>query len=325
MVMALCWSTLCAQDTFSIVAVDSATGEVGSAGASCLDDSDIAGGVLIISDILPGRGAIHTQAQWRASNQLSARQRMEAGAGPEAIVRYMSNPNNDVTLNPAVRQYGIVDFDSSGRPRAAAFTGNQAMDWKGDLTGHDYAIQGNILLGPEILDSMEARFLRTEGLPLADRLMAAMQGANVPGADTRCLAEGVSSQSAFLRVARPNDDEDSLYLDLRVTQTPQGEEPIDSLQKRFDAWKGPNALSHDREHQTAFIQLLACENRAACIEGGEPPYDVEIYSLDGQLLQKGTTWGTIAWKRSLSGVYLYRLLDSQQKEARGRILIRTDR
>ena len=52
-----------AQDTFSIVAVDSITGEVGSAGASCLDDSDIAGGVFIISDVLPGKGAIHTPPQ----------------------------------------------------------------------------------------------------------------------------------------------------------------------------------------------------------------------------------------------------------------------
>ncbi len=42
-----------AQDTFSIVAVDTITGEVGGAGASCLDDSAIAGGVLIISDIIP--------------------------------------------------------------------------------------------------------------------------------------------------------------------------------------------------------------------------------------------------------------------------------
>jgi len=48
------------QDTFSIVAVDTITGEIGSAGASCIDESQIEGGALIISDVIPGRGAIHT-------------------------------------------------------------------------------------------------------------------------------------------------------------------------------------------------------------------------------------------------------------------------
>ncbi|HOI32111.1 MAG TPA: hypothetical protein PLC47_05045, partial [Bacteroidales bacterium] len=61
-----------AQDTFSIVAVDTITGEVGSAGASCLDNSAITGGAVIISDIIPGRGAIHTHSYWVSANQINA-------------------------------------------------------------------------------------------------------------------------------------------------------------------------------------------------------------------------------------------------------------
>ena len=87
------------------------------------------------------------------------------------------------------------------------------MDYKNHIVGPNYAIQGNILSGQAILDSMEARFLATPG-PLADKLMAALQGANVPGADTRCLANGTSSLSAFLRVAKPNDLPGAFYLDL---------------------------------------------------------------------------------------------------------------
>ena len=64
------------QDTFSSVAVDAATGEVGSAGASCI------AGSIIISDIIPGRGAIHTQAYWRSTNQNNARIRMNLGDSP---------------------------------------------------------------------------------------------------------------------------------------------------------------------------------------------------------------------------------------------------
>jgi len=50
------------QDTFSICAIDTVTGEVGSAGASCIDENAIAGGCIILSDVLPGVGVIHTQA-----------------------------------------------------------------------------------------------------------------------------------------------------------------------------------------------------------------------------------------------------------------------
>ena len=65
-----------AQDTFSIVAVDVATGQVGSAGATCLDDTEIAGGALIISDVIPDVGAIHTQSYWVPANQTAAHQQV---------------------------------------------------------------------------------------------------------------------------------------------------------------------------------------------------------------------------------------------------------
>lgn len=76
-------NSILSQDTFSIVALDTITGEIGSAGASCLDGSQIAGGAIIISDLLPGRGAIHTQSYWNATNQANARMRMEEGLSPQ--------------------------------------------------------------------------------------------------------------------------------------------------------------------------------------------------------------------------------------------------
>lgn len=226
-----------AQDTFSIVAVDSVTGEVGSAGATCLDNSNISGGALIISDVHPGRGAVHTQASWRPGNQSNARNRMAAGDSPDQIITYVNA--NDVDGDSTIRQYGIVDFGPGGSPRSAGYTGVNTLDYKNHIVGPNYAIQGNILLGQEILDSMESRFLQTQGT-LADKLMAALQGANVPGADTRCLSEGVSSRSAFLRVAKAHDMVGHFYLDLLVGETPFGEEPIDSLQTMYDNWTPPD-------------------------------------------------------------------------------------
>lgn len=226
------------QDTFSIVAVDTITGEIGSAGASCLDDNQFPGsnGAIIISDILPGRGAIHTQSYWNATNQQNARLRMEEGNSPQEVVNWLKANDAQGGFGWVNRQYGVVDFDPDGHPRSAALTGNGCLDWKGHRLGVNYAIQGNILLGPEILDSMEARFLAASGT-LADRLMACLQGANVPGADSRCLQNGTSSLSAFLRVAKPGDNDDSLYLDLNVPSLPAGREPIDSLQQLYDNWK----------------------------------------------------------------------------------------
>ena len=226
------------QDTFSIVALDTITGEIGSAGASCLDNIQFPGsnGAIIISDILPGRGAIHTQSYWLAANQANARLRMEEGLSSQQVIDWLKANDAQGGFAWINRQYGVVDFDPEGHPRSAALTGSGCLNWKGHKLGANYSIQGNILLGPEILDSMEARFLAATG-PLSDRLMACLQGANVPGADSRCLQNGTSSLSAFVRVAKPGDAAGSFWLDLNVPSLPAGMEPIDSLQRLYDAWK----------------------------------------------------------------------------------------
>ena len=221
------------QDTFSIVAVDVATGQVGSAGATCLDDSDIAGGAIIISDVVPDRGAVHTQSYWIPSNQNNAHQQFVNGLSPAELMVWLEE--NDAQNNPGIRQYGAADL-ITGIARSAAFTGNDCMDEHGHITGDGYAIQGNILLDQTILPAMEEGFLEP-ATSLAEQLMAALQGANVPGADSRCLKEGVSSRSAFIRVAYPGDDPNNLTLDLNVSITPEGVEPIDALQELFNAWQ----------------------------------------------------------------------------------------
>ena len=174
------------QDTFSIVAVNPYTGEIGSAGASCI------AGSIIISDVHPGIGAIHTQSFWIAGNQNLANEYMISGNSPEQIIDSLIA--NDVQNNPTVRQYGVVDLIDGGR--SAAFTGENCYDYKGHITGTNYSIQGNILLGEEIILQMEENFLNTEG-NFSQKLMSALQGANVLGADTRCLQDGTSSLSAM--------------------------------------------------------------------------------------------------------------------------------
>lgn len=229
------------QDTFSIIAVDSITGEVGAAGATCVDGIAQWGGIQLLNKIIPGKGGVNAQA-WICLNPHinldNAITQMESELSPQEIIDWLilNDACNSQNFNPEYRQYGVVDFDDNGHPRTAAFTGSNADNFKGHRTGADYSIQGNILLGAEVLDGMENGFNNTNG-SLAQKLMGAMQGANMPGADQRCLARGTSSTSAFLRIFKPSDDLNDPYLELSILEMPFGEEPIDSLQSLFSTWE----------------------------------------------------------------------------------------
>tara|TARA_B100000963_G_scaffold27681_1_gene20587 strand:+ start:650 stop:1582 length:933 start_codon:yes stop_codon:yes gene_type:complete len=217
---------LLSNDTFSIVAVDTLTGQVGSAGASCIQGS------IIISDIHPGLGAIHTQSYWNSSNQDNASSLMEQGYAPQEIIDWLVQ--NDAQNDPTIRQYGVVDLLDGGR--SAAFTGGNCSDFKGHKIGETYAIQGNILLGQSILDDMEEAFLTQYGT-FEEKLMASLMAANVVGADTRCTPYGTPSISAFIRVSDPNDYEDQLFMDINVNNAPLTLNPLDSLHVLYWDWK----------------------------------------------------------------------------------------
>jgi uncharacterized Ntn-hydrolase superfamily protein len=246
-----------AQDTFSIVAIDSLSGEIGSAGASCVgSSSSYPHGAQILSDVIPGIGVIHTQAAWTHANQQNAHDWMMLGLSPQQIID--SLVAHDASNNPATRQYGITDYNG-GHPRSASYTGINCQNYKNDTSHLNYSIQGNILLGQKILDSIQNRFLNTQGT-LGDRLMAALQGAKVIGADTRCAVRNTSSQSSFLRVAKMTDPVDSLYLDLWMAY-PQNlpgvfpVDPIDSLQTLYNIWKTTLSASDERPIPPAAVKV----------------------------------------------------------------------
>jgi uncharacterized Ntn-hydrolase superfamily protein len=272
-----------AQDTFSIIAIDTITGEIGSAGASCLDNNQFpgSGGAIIISDILPGKGAIHTQSYWLAQNQANARLKMEEGLAPADVLIWLRQNDPEGAFGTLKRQYGIVDLDPQGHPRSAAFTGSSCLSYKNHKTGANYAIQGNILLGAQILDSMEAHFISATGT-LADKLMYALQGANVPGADSRCLSNGTSSLSAFLRVAKPDDATDNLFLNLNVPSLPTGMEPIDSLQLLYNHWKNTVNTGDPKLVKTLIFPNPAAGEFFVVWNGADGT--IQLFNLTGQLL-----------------------------------------
>lgn len=329
---------LIAQDTFSIVAVDTITNEVGSTGASCTRL------VLRIGDLLPGLGAINSQCDWVAENQNYARSLMQQGIAPQQIID--SLVTKDANGDSSRRQYGIIDLVDNGR--TAAFTGSNCRNYKNHILAKNYAIQGNILQGPQILDSMEVRFLTTAG-DLADKLMSALQGAKVPGADTRCLNAGISSSAAFIKVARPQDTTGTFFLDIEVqTEDNRGGsfDPIDSLQTLFNEWR----LGHPTGIEPAdVVKFLPGEfvlhqsypnpfNPSTVIQSEvrvESFVSLIVYNLLGQKIKDlvsgnkevGSyivTWNGTDSLRELvpSGIYIYQLNSANYSQSKKMILLR---
>jgi len=231
--------------TFSIVAVDTTNGAVGGAGASCIDNS------FIIDDIIEGIGAVHTQAYYLAANQLTARLRLAAGDTPQQIIDYVTT--HDAEGSPEYRQYGAVTLAGPGA--SAGYTGVANSLWRGHLTGPGYAIQGNILLGPEILDNMEAAFLATDG-PLEEKLMAAINAADVSGADIRCESCGKPAISAFIKVVHIGDGL-TPYLSIDVPTTDCPTDPIDSLNIKFAQWQQRKLADAAMSQMTATPDTIA--------------------------------------------------------------------
>lgn len=316
----LSYPALKSQDTFSITAVDSITGEVGSAGASCIDASAIPGGCIVISYIRPGYGVIHTQALYTSTNKAYGAQLMQADSTPQQILDSLIA--NDAANNPSIRQYGIAAL-VNGRPQTAAYTGTNCMDYKNHIQGTHYTIQGNILLNQGILDSMEARFLHTPG-DLACRLMAALEGAKVPGADTRCLPSGNSSLSAFLRVAKPGDTPGVLSLDLNVPIGPAGFEPIDSLHTLFLAAGGCRPLNtlHNRAIQSPNIFFHATDN-SLHISDAKQDDQISVYDLQGSLIKaySAPLQEKIEIPTLNTGVYIWRLQRTSGEIFNGKFIV----
>jgi uncharacterized Ntn-hydrolase superfamily protein len=105
---------------------------------------------------------------------------------------------------------------------AVAHTGKACIDWCGHISGPDFSIAGNMLAGPQVLAETARVFEATEGMPLAERLILAMQAGEEAGGDKR------GKQSAALRI---HADEDYLQLDLRVDDH---EEPLWELRRLYD-------------------------------------------------------------------------------------------
>jgi len=195
--------------TFSIVALDPATGELGVATQSKF---------LSVGAVVPWAranvGAIATQSWANTSYGPKGLDLLEQGLSPQEVLDRLLEEDPDREF----RQVGIVDFQG----RSATFTGSECFPWAGGRNGPYYACQGNILVSEDTVIAMEQTFNETGG-ELADRLIAALQAGQKAGGDSR------GQQSAALLVVKDKGGYggfNDIYIDLRVDDHSS---PIDEL------------------------------------------------------------------------------------------------
>jgi len=168
-------------NTFSLVARCARTGELGAAVASAVP----AVGAICLR-LRAGVGAVSTQSWVNPYLADAALDAMAAGAGAQAAL------DAALAADPAAaaRQIGVIGPVGPG----AAWTGADCTAWAGQATGADFAAQGNMLTGPEVIAAMARAFAADPAAALEERLMRAMESAQAAGGDKR------GRQSAALMV-----------------------------------------------------------------------------------------------------------------------------
>ncbi|MYC98246.1 MAG: DUF1028 domain-containing protein [Gammaproteobacteria bacterium] len=207
-------------NTFSIAAIDPATGESGVAVTT--RNACVGNGVPWVRK---GVGAVATQAATRTEYGYELLDLIEQGVSPEdALAQRLAADDN-----AASRQIGVIGLDG----RSAQHTGTRSQ-WAGHRAGPNYVAQGNTLVGPEVVDAVGESFESTDGAPrhLADRLIEALQAGHLVGGDAR---HG-EAQSAAVIVADPRPGmarrEDGLTVQINVCEH---EDPLAEMRRIYDA------------------------------------------------------------------------------------------
>lgn len=238
-------------NTWTIVAADPISGDVGVAGASCVPNLH----VDAVAALVPGVGAAAVQADFNMNNRNLVFQLIQDGIAAGEIIQHISNPAYDRAVES--RQYGVVTI-VDGRVSTTAYTGAANIYWAGDLQDEKFgvSVQGNSLADETVVRStLEAFRIDDENgrNSLPDRLMRALEAGSAAGGDARCNNGQVtqSASSAFLLVARGSDppyaardfgmteagETGAPWLAISTAGPRYGSNPVDELRIQYDAWR----------------------------------------------------------------------------------------
>ena len=212
--------------TFSIVAADPETGEVGVAVQSKF---------LAVGSVVPWAkanvGAVATQSWANTAFGSEGLALLEKGLSPEEVIDKLVADDPGRSL----RQVAVINAEGE----ASAFTGHECYDWAGHIIGKHHSCQGNILVSEETVSEMSRTFEASEG-PLAERMLKAVAAAQHAGGDSR------GKQSAAVYVVQEGagyGGYNDVKVDLRVDDHP---EPIEELQRLYELHKMYAAPSEDK-------------------------------------------------------------------------------
>ncbi len=199
--------------TFSLCAVDRATGE---AGVTVTTRVPFVG--RAVPWVRASVGAVATQAWTIVEYGRQGLDLLAQGLEPEAALERLLADDQGREL----RQLAILDMEG----RSAAHTGTENGSWAGSRQGPDYTVQGNVLTGREVIDAAAEHFEATasSGMPLAERMILALEAGQVQGGDKRWGY----FQSAAIRIADPESpgrggDHVSLAIDVGEHDRPVAE------------------------------------------------------------------------------------------------------
>ena len=200
--------------TYSIVGCDPAAEEVGVAVQSKFP---------AVGSAVPwgkgGVGAVATQAWANLSYGNKGIELMEKGLHPEEVIRELIGGDD----GRDVRQVGIVDI----KGRSATFTGKDCTNWAGGIAGENFAAQGNILTGANVVDAIADTFVKTKG-DLAEKLMKSLTAGQNAGGDSR----GMQSSALYIvKVGAGYGGHSDRLLDLRVDDH---KNPIEELNRLLE-------------------------------------------------------------------------------------------
>src|SRR5687768_6201111 len=251
-----------AHATWSVLAVDRATGRIVIASATCVSQASLerfpSKGLWDVQAIVaPGFGVAAAQAGVDRSrrNQTLVHDELKKGTHPSVIIQMLMADSSIQT-----RQFGIVDL----RGRFAGFSGGRngaaSLDVQGQVAGTEiyYSIQGNILASNAVVQGAVRAFEATAG-SVADRVMAAMEAADAAGGDRRCSCTTApvptttvactsrTAHVAYLLAADStdrsgtsyNDGKYGLFIDVTDQNIRPNESanPVTTLRMRYDAMK----------------------------------------------------------------------------------------
>jgi uncharacterized Ntn-hydrolase superfamily protein len=212
--------------TYSIVARDPATGEIGIAVQSQSFNTGAA-----VPWARPGVGAIATQSFTDRRYGWRGLQLLERGETPDETMALL---RADDELRE-FRQVAIID----SRGAVAQFTGERCVPAAGQAHGAEWAAQGNMLASDDAWHQMGAAFERTEG-SLAQRLLAALDAAEATGGDWR------GRGGAAVLIVPATGGAWERVLDLRVEEGDGSLVELRRLVNRAEAYRAANRAKRDR-------------------------------------------------------------------------------